>query len=67
MNENPIKPMHVATTEFDGEMQCFSGYPVSLSDPSVESRVRKGQPQHQGQENVSLRNLLDDSSPTNQE
>jgi hypothetical protein len=44
MNPNPINPLHQPETEFQGELQVFSGPALAPDDPSLEPRVRKGRP-----------------------
>lgn len=44
MNPNATNPLHQPETEFQGELQVFSGPALAPDDPSLESRVRKGRP-----------------------
>jgi len=44
MNPNASNPLHQAETEFQGELQVFSGPALSPDDPGLEPRVRKGRP-----------------------
>jgi hypothetical protein len=44
MNPNAANPLHQPETEFDGELQVFSGPALTPDDPSLEPRVRKGRP-----------------------
>jgi hypothetical protein len=44
MNPNPINPRHQPETEFQGELQVFSGPALAPDDPSLEPRVRKRRP-----------------------
>jgi len=44
MNPKATNPLHRPETEFDGEVQIFSGPALAPDDPSVEPRLRRGRP-----------------------
>ena len=44
MNTEGTNPLHHVETEFNGELQVFSGPALPPDDPSLELRVRKGRP-----------------------
>jgi hypothetical protein len=44
MNPNATNPLHQPETEFQGELQVFSGPALAPDDPNLEPRVRKGRP-----------------------
>ncbi len=44
MNSNTANPLHQAETEFQGELQVFSGPALAPDDPRVQARERKGRP-----------------------
>ena len=44
MNPNATNPLHQPETEFQGELQEFSGPALAPDDPSLEPRVRQGRP-----------------------
>ena len=44
MNPNTTNPLHQPETEFQGELQVFSGPALAPDDPTLEPRVRKGRP-----------------------
>jgi hypothetical protein len=44
MSSNASNPHHQPETEFQGELQEFSGPALAPDDPSLEPRVRKGRP-----------------------
>lgn len=48
MSTKPINPRHQPETEFQGELQAFSGPALAPDDPSLEPRVRKGRPAELG-------------------
>jgi hypothetical protein len=47
MNPQAGNPLHQPETEFQGELQMFSGQALSPDDPCLEPRVRKGRPSDQ--------------------
>ena len=44
MHPDTANPLHQPETEFDGELQEFSGPALAPDDPSLEPRVRRGRP-----------------------
>ncbi len=44
MNPSTTNPLHLPETEFQGEIQVFSGPALGPDDPKLEPRVRKGRP-----------------------
>jgi hypothetical protein len=44
MTPNSANPLHQPETEFNGDLQVFSGPALAPDDPSLEPRVRKGRP-----------------------
>ena len=44
MNPTATNPLHQPETEFQGDLQVFSGPALAPDDPSLEPRVRKGRP-----------------------
>jgi hypothetical protein len=44
MSQKPTNPLHQPETEFDGEVQTFTGPALPPDDPNLEPRVRKGRP-----------------------
>jgi hypothetical protein len=44
MTPKTTHPLHQPETEFQGELQVFSGPALSPDDPSLEPRVRQGRP-----------------------
>jgi hypothetical protein len=45
MNPQTSNPLHLAETEFQGELQVFSGPALEPDDPSLETRERTGRPE----------------------
>ncbi len=44
MNPDTINPRHQPETEFQGEVQVFSGPALAPDDPTLEPRVRTRRP-----------------------
>jgi hypothetical protein len=44
MNNNSSNPLHQPETEWQGEIQQFSGPALAPDHPSLEPRVRRGRP-----------------------
>ena len=44
MSTKAPKPKHQPETEFNGELQEFSGPVLSPDDPTLEPRIRRGRP-----------------------
>ena len=44
MNPDAINPLHQPETEFQGEVQVFSGPALAPDNPSLEPRVRRRRP-----------------------
>lgn len=56
MQPKATNPLHQPETEFQGELQVFSGPALSPADPSLEVRARKGRPAHQPKPDATKEN-----------